>query len=574
MWIRVEIILLLACFHAMAQIIPADRLPCTGTWEGLVGVPGGIPYRTNIYTNLTSSVSLSALNAAIANCPSNQVVKLGAGTYTFNGQVVIENNGVTLRGEGTNTILKGTGSGGYAGFVHIGTGLADPNVTPPDNIVSWTAGYTRGTSNITVSSAAGMTVGMMLTLDQLFDLPNGVNPYGSDDGGAKCDHCGRVEGSRPKAQIVTVTNISGTSIGISPALYIDFNESSTPEAWWLDEPTRMSGIEDLSITNAAGDAGYWLNVGYYNASGCWASNVSSYMAIQNHHRAYYAQNIEIRGCYSYGTVNEASQSYGITWQWVTGGLAEDNIFDHVTSPLSHGSLNTGNVQAYNYATNLSYYNENWLIEGYSFHASHANMNLGEGNWQPNLWLDFLHGSASHIVHLRNRILGYDGGEETLSTYPVSIQCTNRYHTFVGNIVGWPGYHTSYENAYGTNQEPTVCWNVGYWSTDETYPTRYDTATYTTLLRKANWDSAENGIRSTESVGSTNVPTSLLHSTKPSWFGFLTWPPFDPANGSSNNPTNIPAGYRYFFGTNPPAGGVSAPRKLRVVNAKVGTITPP
>src|SRR5882672_7377302 len=73
---------------AFADVIPATRV---AQWQGTVGVEGGIPNVTTIYTTLPSSATLAQINSAIAACPSNQVVMLSAGTYTLNSQIVFPN---------------------------------------------------------------------------------------------------------------------------------------------------------------------------------------------------------------------------------------------------------------------------------------------------------------------------------------------------------------------------------------------------------------------------------------------------------------------------------------------------
>src|SRR2546423_1160566 len=66
--------------------IPADRLP-GGVWwsSNNVGVVGGIPSVTTIYTNLypaaNPGVNFSNILYALITCPSNQVVYLNPGTY-------------------------------------------------------------------------------------------------------------------------------------------------------------------------------------------------------------------------------------------------------------------------------------------------------------------------------------------------------------------------------------------------------------------------------------------------------------------------------------------------------------
>ncbi len=47
-----------------------------------------------------------------------------------------------------------------------------------------------------------------------------------------------------------------------------------------------------------------------------------------------------------------------------------------------------------------------------------------------------------------------------------------------------------------------------------------------------------------------LPPSLFLTEKPAWFGALAWPPIDPANPVTDDPTLIPAGYRYLKGADP------------------------
>ena len=52
-----------------------------------------------------------------------------------------------------------------------------------------------------------------------------------------------------------------------------------------------------------------------------------------------------------------------------------------------------------------------------------------------------------------------------------------------------------------------------------------------------------------------MPSSLFRNSKPSWFGSLSWPPFDSTSPNSAQYDNIPAGYRYVHGTEAPGVGV-------------------
>jgi hypothetical protein len=69
-----------------------------------------------------------------------------------------------------------------------------------------------------VSSASGLSVGMYLLITEL-NNPNYVSIGGSEGSCTWCDGGLGWNGTRARGQIVKITSISGTSIGISPALY-------------------------------------------------------------------------------------------------------------------------------------------------------------------------------------------------------------------------------------------------------------------------------------------------------------------------------------------------------------------
>lgn len=176
--------LLLISQSAPGDIIPANRIR---VWEGMVGVEGGIPDSTTmtVYTNLTSSATLAQINAALAACPSNKVVQLGAGTYSLGTDSLVIPNGVVLRGAGmTNTVLVSTKDLNGAGGCIVVMG-SDPLAAWPNfnfnGVVNWTNGFSQGTSNIMVSSVSGLAVGRVIGLDQLNN--------GTDVTGASLEGC-------------------------------------------------------------------------------------------------------------------------------------------------------------------------------------------------------------------------------------------------------------------------------------------------------------------------------------------------------------------------------------------------
>src|SRR5690606_140446 len=75
-----------------------------------VGIPGGIPKRDTICANISAGTSTAAIQSTINNCPANQVVMFGAGTFNLSGAGLHSNKGIVLRGQGpskTTVVLNG-----------------------------------------------------------------------------------------------------------------------------------------------------------------------------------------------------------------------------------------------------------------------------------------------------------------------------------------------------------------------------------------------------------------------------------------------------------------------------------
>src|SRR5437879_1453535 len=153
-------------------------------WTGIVdpsraidwskaGIPGGIPNRTTICATLNPGATASQINSAIASCPSGQVLFLNAGTYNLSSGITFANkSNVTLRGAGADqtklVFTGGVGCFGPSAAICIRNAESSSPLSPA-HTANWTAGYAKGTTQITVSSTAGMTVGNYLALDQADD---------------------------------------------------------------------------------------------------------------------------------------------------------------------------------------------------------------------------------------------------------------------------------------------------------------------------------------------------------------------------------------------------------------------
>jgi len=223
------------------------------------GVNGGIQNRSTICATLNPGATAAQINAAIAACPSGQVVSLTAGTYNLAGGIVFAGaNNVTLRGAGPDqTSLVFTNSDNCIGLAADVCVKNHSEMGPlkPDNTANWTAGYSQGASTITLDNKANLAVGSMLIVDQMDDSNTDTGNVWicatanvcSSQGASGLSRSGRVEG-----QTVIVTSISSgacpCTIGIIPGLYMpNWSAAKAPGAWWANDDVVGVGIENLSL---------------------------------------------------------------------------------------------------------------------------------------------------------------------------------------------------------------------------------------------------------------------------------------------------------------------------------------
>jgi hypothetical protein len=194
----------------------------------------------------------------------------------------------------------------------------------------------------------------------------------------------------------------------------------------------------------------------------------------------------------------------------------------------------------------------WLGSCISTHGAHPVMCLFEGNIGTQISYDDIHGSGSHQVAFRNYMSGYEANLNNAAnyyannTYPVVVNSTNRWCTFVGNVLGTVGYHNNYEFTvldYPTNYEDVyTIYQLGFFGNAFTTG---DPMTVTTAARTGNWDAA-NGAVVWDSKGVQSLPASLYLTSQPTWWtnygNASPWPSIGP--DVSPMVSGIPAQLRY------------------------------
>jgi hypothetical protein len=224
------------------------------------------------------------------------------------------------------------------------------------------------------------------------------------------------------------------------------------------------------------------------------------------------------------------------------------------------------------------------------HGAHTQFNLFEGNVTNKMQADAYWGTSSHNVIIRNWLVGHGQFQPPYSTRG-TLGTPIAYNQETAAIQLWEG-QSSYSvigNVFGDSTltgatyEVThpdgksyggvrYIWNLGYTSSSDTgSSTPILVGPTATLIDHGNWDAPGGTQRWDSGIADHAIPNSLFLSSKPSWFGSLSWPAFEPATPNAAAITSIPAGYRYVNGTDPSAGTtVETPEISPAAGSYVGT----
>jgi hypothetical protein len=525
------LLLLIAPAAADAQPWAGIVSPSRATvWSG-AGVSGGIPNRTTICATLNPGATAAQINAAIAACPSGQVVFLNAGTYNLlTGISFGTRSNVTLRGAGAHrTFLKFSGGtldcAGVESPICVGSAYAN-NQFPP-NFTGWTAGYDVGTTVITVESTLGMEVGDILVLDQLDDIVDGgeifvcSNASCSAEGG---NSAGRTD--RSQQQLVKVVALTGNQVTITPGLRMpNWRSSQSPGVFWNAIAPVMvgNGVESLSLEAPPGLNG----IIFMHVSDSWVKGVRVVNPARNHVWLYQSMRITVRDSYFYGGQSAHSTSYGIEDFSTGDNLVENNIFQHVTAPLSHNGSNTGSVFGYNFAIDDNYTaSPGWMIPNILYHEAGMSHLLHEGNDGLGAMHDDIHGTTHFQTLFRNHLYGdiWNDPPKDTNTQVVHIRSYGRFFNVVGNVLGRTEYYRAIYTLGDPPQvhvpeDPLVGGTMLRWG-------NYDTVTGANRFLVSEVPSSPsqfaNGVPATQ-----NLPASFYLTAKPSWFGATPWPAIGP-----------------------------------------------
>ena len=552
-------------------------------WGTYAGISGGLPdgswtqcVNTQCATVTTAGTSaISAqISAALANAPNDTYVLLASGTYNLTGAIDFgKRSNVVLRGAGSNsTFLVFTGSGvGCNGnsaifCVQSNDGTYWGGNTP----VNWTAGYSQGTTVVTLSSVTSPTtlaVGDILFLNQCDDGRSGSGCTGTETDTGNYFNCGdqwvspngcsqsgpdggNGTTSRFQTEAHIVTNISGLNVTLAePIGHPNFVSGRSPQAWWVVPVTNV-GIESLSV-DGSGSTAYW-GAEFLNASNVWFVNSRvSKVAGQGLNLEDVSHSI-VRNNYIFAP--RGSDGFGIKPGVTSFNLFENNICEQTKQCIVAEGDDSQSVWSYNYSTQQSNYQAfpqgDGLSQAFRPHSNGTDLLLIEGNVGTNYYADKDHGTHNLNTLFRNFFYGWEscGISQTMgssgpcgNSTPTQVkdfqtqaidlaQMQGRYHNILANVLGAPGYHTAYSYTNPTVNNLAIYALGSGWGAGS--PTNNLDATTSMLWGNYNvvsgtlWNTGEvpsgisvypNAVPTGNCTSISTCPASFYLAAQPSWW---------------------------------------------------------
>lgn len=463
-------VMVTATFDSGSAILLPPGSDGAANWQ-LAGTT--IPTRTAIFATLSPSGGddTSAINAALAACPSGQVVQLTAGVFRITGNGLNMTTGCTLRGVGPgsqkNTGLNAVGAqGAIAASCSVqangnqtvycpdptATQLikADRNANKNYEVLSVgptglnTTGYggptgasynlaadaMQGGKSITLANTPNpaIRVGDIVLLDENTDNDPQVvyGPSFGPPGDGSRRWFSRQD--RTLSQLVEVSAINGTTITFTTPITYPFHTAYAAQLTVYTGGSFLhgAGIEDLFVWGGMGGDGHG-NIAIVNCAYCWVRNVESVWSTGSAVGFYSTFRSVLRDSFIHETpdANPGGAGYLMT---ITNGasenLIENNIFWYGNKVITMRGSGGGNVFAYNHTDDSfgSSYPQSPEAGINAGHFTTPHLELLEGNYSPNFKGDSYWGNSIYITVFRNWLSGSRASHPPLNTYKYQLSC--------------------------------------------------------------------------------------------------------------------------------------------------------
>lgn len=511
----VILVLLLSSILSYGQAWSGILAPARATDWTQAGIPGGIPSAS--WANCTTSacstlfggtVTGASITAALASAPNNTVVRIPSGSYTISTAAYANRGNVVLRGAGPTQTTLTLASNNDLFFSVNGTGGLG---SYPGSLGStnWTAGYTAGTTVLTLASTSGISAGQNIVVDQ----HNEPWVYVNGEAGActSGNSCGRNDSplqfnggdtrAEPEMVHVVSVNSGANQITISPGLIWTHDPTLAPQAFFWNNGGNIqyAGVENMHV--AAAQISFAVSMPFCDY--CWVKNVWVDQLSRSGVFFWWAYGDVVRDSYFSSALTGAPTQYGIEIMASTYALVENNICYNVTAcllPETDAAL----VAGYNYALNTVAGN---AFADSSTHLAHNYLSLFEGDAMDFNQFDNTWGSSSQEAVFRSRLWG-NPPNKTNYQIAQGIGAQQHYENIVASVIGDPTFHTVYEcngSNYGS-VDNNFEYVLGFWDQcGDGLVSQYDTVSESSLMRWGNWDAVTycaNGGHSGAACGST------------------------------------------------------------------------
>jgi hypothetical protein len=399
---------------------------------------------------------------------------------------------------------------------------------------------------------------------------------------------------RTTSEFKRISAISGNTITFDSPIMISYRVSHTAQLSYNVMPfVQNAGVEDLTLKGADDQALQFNNAAYswayrvectqWLGHGCIAANSSFRVQVEQFYVHDGAWPEPGGGGYA---LEMCCGSAEILWE---NGIAVRA--DKVIVSLAAGA---GSVIAYNFmdhaficcnSTNPANGSDGWIENGLNnAHYPGGHHALFEGNLTHQMGEDETHGNSIYNTYFRNWSQGYripawvnafdgatindlTGSPQRINNVgpltPAETQLYTYWETFMGNVLGYPGYSTSANGwVYSTPGGPSIfSLGAGYTSGNNGPDPEagFDTNGGTTIAH-GNYDYLTNTVTWDPNYSDHNLPYSFFLSSKPAFFNAgsgYAWPWVTPTGSSpiESRPSGcggacsgLPAKARYDAGT--------------------------
>jgi hypothetical protein len=604
-------------FAIMLLWFPLDSQAQSPLWSGLIaparaidwtqagavpGSPGSLPSAnwTQCGSTLAAgSYSGSTISSTLAKCSANTYYLLGPGAFSITGTIALPSSGhVALRGAGAgSTKLSFSGSlsgcnGTEAAICISGDGSYPGEPMSGSNSTNWTGGYAQGATQITLASVSNITANQtLLVLNQCdtgfsgsgcstgASVDNGnyficSAIYNSNNGqgcGANGPDSGAWRSNDFEQEIVAVTAINAGGCGATcvtishPLFHPNWSSAQSPQAVII-QPVIQAGVENMAIDGLASTSNQ-TGVGLQNALQCWVSGLTISNMYEFGVYGLDLSHTTVKDSYLFHS-NGHPDAYAIRTTVADSDLIQNNIIQQWKNSYACDGPCVGEVIGYNFSVDQIVPGPSDQMWGFAWtHSAGDDFMLREGNEGDQAQDDNVHGTHMDQTSLRNFFWGYEScingftGGSNCGSNTVKDQASTafvessgvRYANNVGNVLGTPGFTTTYQSSVPFGGY--AAWNIGGGNGTVGLPT--DPLVGSTMLRWGNWDVVNGTALFCTGAGapiaacpeddrgdtapvypglsspSTTIPLSFYLNSKPSWFGSIPWPPIGPDISGGN-----------------------------------------